>query len=113
VSDVNQLHLPASFVALFVRRGQIKPELPREEIAARFELCEDLATALTDQAAAILWDLGITEADVLERIHRGLLAGAAGLSAGEAGWVCCRLAELLGWAIPEFVQLPLQGPAPG
>jgi len=53
--------------------------------------------------------LGVTEDDVLERVHRGLLTGeAAGdavVSADEAWWVVHRLAELLGWPDPEGVVL--------
>lgn len=96
----SQIVVPPAFVALFVPPGRVKPTLPREEIAARHELCEDLAQALTEHARTRLWELGITEADVLERIHRGLLGGEAGLGEGEAGWVLGRLAELLAWPLP-------------
>jgi len=41
--------------------------------------------------------LGITQTDVLERIHRGLLTQDVGLTELEAGWVVQRLAEILGW----------------
>lgn len=97
MSDDNQLQLPPSFVALFIDPGRVKPNAPREVIAERYEFCEDLATMLTDHARTKLWELGITEADVLERTHQGLLAGQAGVSAAEAEWVVRRLAELLGW----------------
>ena len=97
MSDLNQIDIPPSFVALFVSPGRIKPNEPRAWIAARYEFCEDLATALTEQAMQKLWDLRATEDDVLERIRRGLLADAANLSADEAQWVLRRLAELLGW----------------
>jgi len=39
---------------------------------------------------------------VLERVHRGLLGGAAGVSAAEAQWVVRRLAELLEWPTPDL-----------
>jgi hypothetical protein len=45
---------------------------------------------------------------VLERVHRGLLGGAAGVSAAEAQWVIRRLAELLQWPAPDMDA----GPAP-
>ena len=100
--DPNQIVVPPSFVALFVPPGRIKPTAAREEIAARYEFCEDLASMLTEHASAKLWELGITEADVLERMHRGLVSGDMTLAAGEAQWVICRLAELLGWHAGEF-----------
>ena len=55
---------------------------------------------LTEHARSRFWELGITERDVLERMHRGLAAGQAGVNAAEAGWVTGRLAELLEWPWP-------------
>jgi len=79
--------VPSSFVALFLAPGRTRPSAPRAEIAARHEFCEDLATLLTDTAATRQWELGVTPADVLERVHRGLLGGAAGVSAARrSGW---------------------------
>lgn len=95
--DSNQLVVPPSFIALYITPGRSRPSAPRDEIAARYEFCEDLATMLTDTAAQTLWQLGVTEADVLERVRRGLCGGAAGVSAPEAAWVLRRLAELLNW----------------
>jgi hypothetical protein len=100
MSDENQIEIPPSFIALFVEPGRIKPSASRAEIQQRYEFCEDLASMLTETAQSRLWELGITESDVLERIRGGLLAGEAGVNAAEAEWVTRRLAELLGWAIP-------------
>ena len=100
-----QIEVPSSFIALFVPPGRIKPTASREHIFQRYELCEDLASLCVDTAQTNLWALGITEADVLSRIHAGLLGGAGGVDAREAQWVICRLAELLGWdsaALPAF-----------
>ncbi|MDN3987819.1 ATPase with chaperone activity [Zwartia vadi] len=97
MSDGNQIIIPPSFIALFVEPGRIKPSASREHIYARYDLCEDLANLLTEQATNKLWELGITEDDVLERIHQGLGAVDIGLSSAEAQWVICRLAEILGW----------------
>jgi hypothetical protein len=52
---------------------------------------------LTDTASTQLWQLGIAESDVLERVGQGLLGGQAGVNEAEAQWVLRRLAELLGW----------------
>lgn len=95
MSDENQIIVPASFIALFVEPGRLRPTASRLEIAARYEVCEDLATMLVDHAKTLLWQLGITERDVLERVHEGLLQPASGVSAAEAEWVTRRLGELL------------------
>ena len=100
--DDSQVQVPPSFIALFVPPGRIKPTAPREFIAQRHELCEDMANLLTETAQTQLWQLGITEADVLERVHRGLQGGTAGLQAREAAWVVHRLAEVLGWDDPTL-----------
>jgi hypothetical protein len=97
MSDGNQIIIPPSFVALFVEPGRTKPNATREHIYERYDLCEDLANLLTEQASNKLWELGITEADVLERIHQGIANAGIGLSVAEAQWVISRLAEILGW----------------
>ena len=102
MSDDNQTVIPGSFIHLFVLPGGIKPREPRDVIAARYELCEDMALMLTEHAKAKLWELGVTEGDVLERVHRGLLADGSAFAEDEAGWVICRLAELLDWPMPAM-----------
>lgn len=100
MSEESQIVVPPSFVALFVPPGRIKPTAGRAEIASRYELCEDLAQMLTEQASTKRWELGVTEDDVLERFERGLRANAGVVNAAEARWVVRRLAELLGWPDP-------------
>jgi len=95
--DGSQIVVPPSFVALFVPPGRIKPTAAREEIAARYEFCEDLAQMLTEHARTKHWELGVTEQDVLERMRLGLLEQDSGVSEAEAAWVVRRLAELLDW----------------
>jgi hypothetical protein len=104
MSDENQIVTPPSFIALFVPKGRIKPTESREFIAQRYELCEDMAMMLCEPAQTRLWELGITEADVLQRMHLGLLAEPSALNAIEAGWVIHRLAEMLNWDCPNLVQ---------
>lgn len=96
MSEDSQIVVPRSFIDLFVPKGAIKPTASREEISERYELCEDLAQALTEQARHTLFELGIAESDVLERIQAGL-AGGEVVSEPEARWVVRRLAELLDW----------------
>lgn len=104
--DHNQIEIPESFYALFLAGGSIPPHVTREVIAARYDLCEDLASQLTGYASARHLDLGIDEKEILVRCHLALAGGEAGVSSPEAVWIIRRLAELLEWRCP-----PLQDPA--
>lgn len=106
MSDDNQLYLPESFTALYVPPGKIKPSLGLQEMAQRYELCEDLANLLTEKAANMQFTLGITEELVLTQCELGLLAEPAVVSPKEARWVVCRLAELLNWPMAQLLQSP-------
>jgi hypothetical protein len=72
--EINQNEVPSSFIDLFIPRGATRPSESREVIAARYELCEDLAQML-----------------------RGLQTADSVVTPGEAHWVVRRLAELLEW----------------
>ena len=100
--DGNQTLVPDSFIALY-RDTRNRLTAPREHIATRYELCEDLANLLTDHASTIHFRDGIDEAEVLRRCHRGLLVEPASVEPPEAEWVVRRTAELLNWP----VDLPL------
>ena len=100
MTEMNQLPLPPSFVALFVPPGRTRPSASREHMLGRHELCEDLAQALVERARMLLLQLGVAEEDVLERVRAGLAEAGSGLEPREANWVACRLAELLGWPMP-------------
>jgi hypothetical protein len=100
MSEDSQIIVPPSFVELFMEPGRTRPSLPAQLIAARCEVCEDLAHLLSERARKLLWETGIAECDVLERVHRGLLDPASGVDPREAAWVTKRLAELLEWEIP-------------
>lgn len=104
----SQIIVPPSFIALFVEPGRIKPGAARAEIAARHELCEDLAQMLAERALDKRHELGITEDDVLHRMLEGLRAEGSPVTPAEAVWVVTRLAELLNW--PAYP--PPGGPAP-
>lgn len=92
----NQIIIPESFIALFVLPGRSKPTEPYRTVLQRYELCEDLACALVDQATTKKWELGVETQDIVQRIGLGLAGDDAGLSALEAEWVCKRLTELMG-----------------
>lgn len=102
MDEHSQIVVPDAFVALYLRPGRSKPILPRQELAARHEFCEDLAQAMVEHARAMLFGAGLSEDEVLRRCHRGLLAEGSGVSADEALWVVRRLAELLDWPQPEL-----------
>jgi len=101
--EENQNFVPESFMSLYVDKGRFKPSLPRAELTARYEMCEDLANLLVDPASTQQFDLGITEDDALERCWRGLLVEPSVTTPEEAFWVVCRLAELLSWPMPQSI----------
>jgi hypothetical protein len=102
MDDHSQILIPDSFVALYLTPGRGKPSVPRDELAARYELCEDLAQALVEHARAMLFGQGVSEDEVLLRCHRGLLVEGSVVSAAEAEWAVRRLAELLDWECPPL-----------
>jgi hypothetical protein len=102
MSEESQIVVPPSFIALFIEPGRSRPSASHAQIAARHEICEDVAAMLTEHARTILWQLGIAEEDVLERVHAGLLSADSGVSGVEAEWVTCRLAEMLEWECRLF-----------
>ena len=97
----SQVFVPESFIALYRLPGRQKLSAAKADLAQRHEFCDDLAHMLTEQAQTKLWELGVTEADVLERMLLGLGAEGSVVNAAEARWVVTRLAELLEWpALP-------------
>ena len=106
MDEGNQILIPPSFSALYVPPGKLKPTLGASEMAARYELCEDMAQLLTDPTATQQFQLGITEDLALERCLQGLQCEPAVVSEEEARWVVCRLAELLQWPQPAWARAP-------
>lgn len=101
MSDENQLFIPPSFVALFHdARGRL--QAPKDQVLARYELCDDLAQLLVEQAQTLYHREAPSEAVVLRQIHLGLAAEGGPVTPPEAQWVVLRLAELLNWPSPEF-----------
>lgn len=105
--DDHQIHLPESFAALFVPPGKVKSTLGRDDLLQRYKLCEDMANLLTERAADLQFQLGITEAMALDQCEQGLLAEPAVVSPAEARWVVCRLAELLQWPMEQLLNRPV------
>ena len=104
MSDENQVEIPQSFIALFIEPGRSKLAATRFFIAQRYELCEDMASLLTQTAQEMLHGLGITENDVLQRCFQGLVVDNGVFNAKEAEWVVRRLAELSQWTQPATLQ---------
>lgn len=102
----NQIEPPQSFMSMYVKPGQTRPNAPPEVVLARYEQCEDMACILAEQAQTLAFKENLSEKEVLERCHRGLQTGDAHFTKKEAVWVICRLAELLGWESSELNLLP-------
>ena len=94
--DDNQTFVPDSFIALY-RDARGRVTAPREANAARPDQCDDMARLVTEPSSTVHFRDGVDEGQVLERVHRGLLAPPTTVDAPEAGWVVRRTAELLGW----------------
>lgn len=101
MSDDNQIIVPPSFIALYSDARQRLRE-PADVVRARYELCEDLAGLLVDQAQTLYHTDAPSEAGILRQMHQGLCAAGSAVTTDEATWVVCRLAELLEWACPPL-----------
>jgi hypothetical protein len=100
MDDFNQIEVPPSFQTLFTSPSGHRLTAPMSQVRDRYELCEDLAQALTEQASMALHKSGAGQAEVLEAVRTGLAAQGT-VEPAEAGWIGHRLAELLGWTPPS------------
>ena len=101
MDDTSQIQPPPSFADLFrTRSGKLSASIG--EVVQRYELCEDLACHLTEQAQTLYHSGNSSEEQVLLGMHAGLVSPDAGVSAPEARWITLRLAELLGWRSPAL-----------
>ncbi|GKS90395.1 hypothetical protein [Acidovorax sp. SUPP2539] len=99
--DENQIHVPPSFLAVYSDARQRLSE-PVAVVRERYELCEDLASHLVEQAQTLYHVQAPSEAEILLRIHAGLATPGSGVAPSEARWITLRLAELLNWRCPEL-----------
>lgn len=100
MDDENQIEVPPSFTALYTSpAGRLTEKMA--VVRTRYELCEDLAQMLTEQAGVLQFKTGRAESDVLRTLRDGLTGPGAVVSGDEATWVVTRLAELLGWDAPQ------------
>ncbi len=100
MQDENQIVVPPSFIALFVDARK-RLTATREHLAARYDLCEDMATMLVEHCRTIHFRDGVDEGEVLRRCLLGLHAASETVDAKEAVWVVRRVAELLQWPALE------------
>lgn len=109
--DDNQILVPPTFIAVHSdARGRLHERA--DVVRQRYELCEDLACHLVEQAQTLYHVQAPSEAEILRRIYAGLCSDGAGVSIGEAAWVTTRLAELLQWPCPQLVAQPEAGSTP-
>lgn len=105
----SQIFIPPSFIAVYSdARGRL--QVPSAELSARYELCEDLANHLVDQAQHLHHGAAVpSEEEILRRMHAGLATEGSAVTLSEAGWIIARLAELLQWSQPELPGAPAAG----
>lgn len=101
MDDPNQIEVPPSFVALFTSPSGHRLLEPMRTVRERYELCEDLAQMLAEQASTTLFKTGLAEAAVLRTMKDGLSGGESPVRPPEASWVVTRVAEIVGWRVPE------------
>ena len=97
MDDSNQIEVPPSFVALYTSRSGQSLTQPPHVVRQRYELCEDLAHLLVEQATTAAFKSGASERDVLASLQEGLTGPGAVVREPEAAWVVTRVAELAGW----------------
>ena len=100
MDDPNQIEVPVSFTALFTSPSGHRLTQPMAHVRERYEICEDLAQMLTEQASANQFKSGLTEREVLEGMRTALAGEGSPVTPEEGLWVVRRLAELLGWEMP-------------
>ena len=99
--DDNQILVPQSFIDPH-RSASGRLLVPVAHLRERYELCEDLACHLVEQAQTLYHSGNSSEEGVLLGFHSALAAEGLVVTTVEAGWVIQRLAELLEWKAPEL-----------
>ncbi|VWX59472.1 conserved hypothetical protein [Burkholderiales bacterium 8X] len=108
MSDDYQVDIPPSFFAVYTNaRGRLTE--PLAEVRARYDVCEDLANILVQQALLLHHAELPSESGILQKIHAGLSAAESGVTPAEAAWIVERLAELLNWRCPVLEANPPAG----
>ena len=106
--EPDQTFIADSFMALYTANG--RPTGSRQEVAARYEFCEDMASQVGEMCRMLQFSTDVSESTALRKCLDGLLAPPASVSADEATWVMRRVAELLDWHLPVWL-MPAASPA--
>ena len=101
MQDGSQIFIPDSFLALYQGRNH-QLRAPLADVAARYELCEDLAQMLVEQAQTLYHQSAPSEQAILTTMWMGLQGEGAVVAPPEARWVILRLSELLAWQSPDM-----------
>lgn len=99
----NQIEPPQSFMGMYLTPGRDRPNAPQSVILARYELCENIVSLLTEQVQTLAFKESFSGAEALRKCHQGLLTDGTDFSPREAAWVVLSLAERLGWETPEWL----------
>lgn len=105
MSDDYQIDIPPSFYAVYSDARQ-RLRVSIDTVRRRYDVCEDLANMLVQQAQLLHHVEVPSENEILLRIHAGLRSAESGVSPEEAVWVVQRLAELLNWPWPGMSSPP-------
>lgn len=98
ISQDSQIIIPDAFCAIYTDALRHRLTIGKEELAMRFELCEDMANLLSESTAAQWFKTGHEKAEVLEQVHAGLLVSGSVANEAEAIWVVHSIEEELGWS---------------
>jgi len=101
MEDPNQTFVSGSFMALYTKGG--RPTAPREDIEARYDFCDDLATQVAEMCRTVQFSNNLSETASLKTCFDGLMQPPAAASPAETAWVMCRVAELLEWPVPPWL----------
>ena len=101
MDDTSHIPPPESFANLFrSRAGLLKT--PIAAVVACYELCEDLACHLVEQAQTVYHSGNASEEGVLLGFYTAISGEDSAVTPREAGWIIQRLAELLEWKAPPL-----------
>jgi hypothetical protein len=100
MDEYNQIEPPPSFIAVYSTPAGHRLTAPMATVRERYELCEDMAQLVAEQASTSAFKSGGSEREVLEKIRLALAGDESPVQPPEALWVVRRAAELLNWEMP-------------
>jgi hypothetical protein len=102
MDEYNQIEPPPSFIAVYSTPAGHRLTAPMSTVRERYELCEDMAQMVAEQASTNAFKGGGSETEVLAQIQFALSAEGSPVQPPEAAWVVRRAAELLNWEPPDL-----------